>query len=93
MRITKVVAHVIKQVSADALEEYRNGAQFKVLRYDPVLRDNWISVTAVDWNVAENCLYIGLTAFDTDLLWRFLPDSRKFESLGLRETAYRSAGS
>lgn len=85
MKITKVIAHSIKQVPAAALEDFRNGAPFKILRNDPVLRDNWISVTAVDWNATETCLYIGLTAFDTDLLWRFFPDSRKFESLGFNK--------
>ena len=75
MKITKVIAHTLKQLPASALEDYRNGAPFKNLRNDPVLRDNWISVTAVDWNTNENCLYIGLTAFDTDLLWRFFPDT------------------
>lgn len=85
MKITNVIAHTLKQLPASALEDYRNGAPFKILRNDPLLRDNWISVTAVDWNTNENCLYIGLTAFDTDLLWRFFPDTGKFESLGLRK--------
>ena len=85
MKITKVIAHSIKQVPADALEGYRNGAPFKILRNDPLLRDNWISITAVDWNAAEECLYIGLTAFDSDLLWRFFPESARFESLNFNQ--------
>ncbi len=84
MRIAKVKAHTLKQVTEKALEAYRNGAPFKTLRNDPVLRDNWISITAVDWNAADQAVYLGLTAFDKDLLWRFRPESGAFESLGCK---------
>jgi hypothetical protein len=87
MRISKVKHHILKEISADALEGYRSGARFKELRITPVIRDNWVSFTAVDWNGAENCLYIGMTAYDTDLLWRFWPDSGQFESLGFKHIA------
>ncbi|HOG45403.1 MAG TPA: hypothetical protein PLJ35_03105 [Anaerolineae bacterium] len=84
MRITHVQHHTLRSVSAEALEDYRHGAPFKTLRIDPVLRDHWISFTALDWNTAEQCLYVGLTAFDSDLLWRFWPESGAFESLGFQ---------
>ena len=87
MKIKQVRSHVLKAVPSEALEEFRNGGPHKLLRLDPVLRDNWISFTALDWNSIENCLYIGMTAFDTDILWRFFPSSGKFESLGFRQVA------
>lgn len=87
MRVTQVKHHVLREISADALERYRKGAPFKELRTNPVIRDHWVSFTAVDWNAAENCLYVGMTAFDGDLLWRFWPDSGKFESLGFKDVA------
>lgn len=86
-RLANVRYHILKSVSEKALEDYRNGAQYKILRTDPVLRDNYISFTALDWNTAENCLYVGLTAFDNDLLWKFHPDTAKFESLGFKSVA------
>lgn len=87
MRIANVVHHCLRQVSADALADYRSGAPFKMLRLDPVVRDNWISTTAVDWNARDNCLYVGLTAFDNDLLYRFWPETGRFESLGFKGVA------
>ena len=87
MRIKNVKSHVLKSVPSSALQEFRNGGPYKFLRTDPVVRDNWISFTALDWNAVENCLDIGLTAFDTDILWRFHPSSSKFESLGFAEVA------
>ncbi len=87
MRISNVKHHVLKEVPSRAIENYRKSAFFKVLRTDPTLRNNWVSLTAVNWNPTENCLYIGLTAYDGDLLWRFWPDSAKFESLGFKEVA------
>jgi len=51
------------------------------------VRDNWIAFTAVEWNSIEGCLYIGLTAYDTDVFWRFWPDSANFKSLGFKEIA------
>jgi hypothetical protein len=82
MRITAVKHHRLRTIEAEALAGYRNGEPFKLLRSDPVVRDNWISFTAVDWNAAEGCLYLGLTAFDCDIFWRFWPDTGSFESLG-----------
>jgi hypothetical protein len=87
VRISKVKHHALREISSDALEGYRRGAPFKELRTDPVTRDNWVSFTAVEWNTAEDCLYVGMTAFDTDLLWRFWPDSGEFESLGFKDMA------
>ncbi len=87
MRIGQVKHHVIKQVSSDDLEGYRSGDDFKELRLNPLLRDNWISFTAVDWDPVQGCLYIGLTAFDCDLLWRFWPDQGRFESLNFKEVS------
>ncbi len=87
MKIVNVKHHVLKDVPAEALEEFNHGAQFKALRGDPVLRENWISFTALEWNAAEDCLYLGLTAFDRDLFWRFHPDSATFESLDFKAAA------
>ncbi|MBM3128348.1 MAG: hypothetical protein FJ009_06890 [Chloroflexi bacterium] len=87
MKIKNVKAHALKYVSSEALAEFRNGGPHKLLRNDPVLRNNWISFTALDWNSIENCLSIGLTSFDTDILWRFDPSSSKFESLGFAAVA------
>lgn len=85
--LTDIKRHLLKTVSEKALEEYRNGAQYRILRSDPILRDNYISFTALDWNGPANCLYVGLTAFDTDLLWKFHPDAAQFESLGFKFVA------
>jgi hypothetical protein len=87
MRITNVKHHVLKNISSDSLKSYREGAPFKLLRTDPEIRDNWISFTTVDWDADTNALYIGLTAFDTDLLWRFQPESAEFVSLGFKAAA------
>ena len=87
MRITRVQYHSLRSISVEALEPYRQGAPFSLLRTDPTLRDNWISFTAVDWNTTEQCLYVGLTAFDRDLLWRFHPETAQFESLGFKDVA------
>jgi len=87
MQIAEVKHHLLREIPFEALEGYRSGAHFKELRSNPVVRDNWISFTAVDWNATEGCLYVGLTAFDTDLLWRFWPDEGRFESLGFKDVA------
>ena len=82
MKIVDVKNYQLRSISAEALKGYVDGDSFKLLRQDPVLRDNWISFTAADWNAKENCLYLGLTAFDGDIFWRFWPDTGNFESLG-----------
>jgi hypothetical protein len=87
-RLVDVKHHVLKTVSAESLADYRNGAQYQILRKDPILRDNYISFTALDWNSMENCLYVGLTAFDCDLLWKFHPDTAQFESQGFKRVAH-----
>ncbi len=84
MKIINVKNHILKQISRKALAGYRDGGDFKELRRDPVLRNNWISFTAVDWDAAEGSLYVGLTAFDGDLLYRFWPEGARFESLGFQ---------
>ncbi len=86
-RIANSKQHALKTVSALALDQFRQGAPFKLLRTDPRLRDHWISFTALQWNSKENCLYIGLTAYDTDIFWRFDSNTGRFESLGFREVA------
>lgn len=87
MKITGVKYHELRNLPAEALEIYRSGGPFKALRQEPTIRDRWVSFTAVDWNAAEGCLYVGLTAFDCDLLWRFDPDSGQFHSLGFKAIA------
>jgi hypothetical protein len=87
MKILNVKNHILKNISSEALQSYRDGAPFKHLRQDPIVRDHWISFTAVDWQAEEQCLYIGLTAFDCDLLWRFYPEGARFESLGFKEAS------
>jgi len=87
MQIAKVKHYVLKEVSSEALEGYRSGVHFKELRSDQIVRNNWIAFTAVAWDTIEECLYVGLTAYDTDAFWRFWPDSGRFESLGFKEIA------
>src|SRR4030067_173498 len=87
MQIKNVKSHVLKSVPSSALQEFRYGGPYKFLRTDPVVRDNWISFTALDWNATEKMLYIGMPAFDTDILWRFDPWSSRFESLGFSAVA------
>lgn len=87
MKIAAVKHHVLKDIPVGALREFNAGAPLKLPRTDPTLRDNWISVTAVDWNPRDGCVYLGLTAFDGDLLWRFSPETERFESLGLKSVS------
>jgi len=86
LRIVNVKHHELKYVPADALAAYNNGASFKVVRTEPAVRDRWISFTSVEWNAPERSLYVGLTAFDTDILWRFAPDSASFTSLDFKKS-------
>ena len=85
--IGSVKHHTLKTIPSEALADFASGAPFKLLRSDPKVRDNWISFTAVEWNAMEKCLYLGLTAFDTDIFWRFDPNTAQFESLGFKDVA------
>ncbi len=87
MHITSVRYHVLRNISADKLEDYCSGGPYRNLRLDPVVRDNWISFTALDWDKKNHLLYIGLTAFDRDIVYRFHPDTAEFESLRFHDVS------
>ncbi len=82
MQIAEVKRHVLRDVPAECLEDYRNRGPYKNLRLNEEVRDGWISFTALSWNAQEQRLYLGLTAFNSDILYRFDPESGGFESLG-----------
>jgi hypothetical protein len=87
VHISGIRHHVLKDVTAEALDGYRLGASWKSLRNDPVLRENWISFTSLEWDAASESLVVGLTSFDSDILWRFSPGGSTFESLGFPKAA------
>lgn len=80
-KIEGVTHHVLREAPPE-LVRARASLPFKEVRADPVLRRDWISFTALEWQATENALYIGLTAYDTDILYRFDPVTARFESLG-----------
>jgi hypothetical protein len=88
MHIVDVKAHILKDLGAEHLEDYRRRGPYKHLRQMDMVRKNWISFTALAWDAAQQQLYLGLTAFDCDLLYRFAPNSATFESLGFASVNY-----
>lgn len=79
--IEGVTHHVLREAPPELVQE-RAARPFKDIRADPILSRNWISFTALQWQPEEGTLYIGLTAYDTDILYRFDPATAEFVSLG-----------
>jgi hypothetical protein len=79
--IADVHHHILREAPVDLVHALAGSAPWKEIRRDPILRKDWISFTALHWQASEQRLYVGLTAFDTDIFYRFSPETGLFESL------------
>ena len=78
---------MIEKVQYHILRDYRPKSPLTdddiVLRAenDPELRSQFVAFTCLLAHPGDGKLYCGLTALDTDILYRFDPQSKRFESL------------
>lgn len=49
--------------------------------------ENYVAFTSLLWHPGERKLYCGITAYNTDILHRFDPETKQFESLHYRDIA------
>ena len=81
-------SHILRNVQFDNWQSEIEGKwPYRKLYEDESWRIGWISFDAITWSTEEACLYCGLNAMDGDLLYRFWPDEKRFESLKAQEWA------
>jgi len=79
-------SHILRNSNFDNWQSKVEGRwSYRTLYDDESYRRGWISFDAVTWSEEEGCLYCGLNAMDSDILYRFWPDQDKFESLNAQK--------
>ena len=85
MREFEIKAHVLRDDRLAGWHEKIVGRwHYRDLCADRSWRDGWISFDALTYHPQDGCVYCGLNAIDTDILYRFDPGDGTFTSLNSR---------
>ncbi|MCC6126274.1 MAG: hypothetical protein IT426_15050 [Pirellulales bacterium] len=83
-----VKAHILRNVKLEGWRDKIVGRwSYRELAADPTWSHGWISFDAVAFNPDDRKIYCGLNSLDGDLLYRFDPESERFECLNSRQWA------
>lgn len=82
MKLKRVKHHVLRDFSGEDLRLDDLGGNRR-----QVLRDNLVAFTSLLHHPGDGQLYCGITAFNNDIMVRFDPDAKRFESLHYEEIA------
>lgn len=83
-----VKAHILRDVRLEGWRERMVGRwSYRELAADPTWFHGWISFDAVAFHPGDRKIYCGLNSLDGDLLYRFDPDSERFEGLETKQWA------
>jgi len=90
MAAMTVTAHILRDIQLTASDRERLGRYtYDHYQNDPDISRHWISFVCLAYNPSDGLLYCGLTAYDSDVLCTFDPQSGQFRSLGFASVAER----
>src|SRR5579859_6502541 len=83
MQVATISAHSLKrcEVPLEKWSRYTSQGSTDDWIRDDMFREQWVSPTCLLYNPGDGMVYVGLTALNGDIFYRFNPQSDNWESL------------
>lgn len=78
---TTIKAHICRNIDTSAYSEERSKMTYEEMLAFKPFSSNYFAFTTVTYNHDDGLIYCGTTAYDSDIVWTFDPQTNKFESL------------